>query len=134
MTTDPLRELQNAGTDAYAARLDGHTLLASGSYIDAAVPVLALELNGEEPLDVAGSAVDGAFTFRLEVWTSPDGDAVVVATDTGDEPDTLISDAHGMVDDIEALLRQATGAPLRVSAIYLLEYEGHPILVWEAAP
>lgn len=61
-------------------------------------------------------------------------DAVLVATDTGDEPDTLISDADGMVDDIEALLRQATGAPLRVSAIYLLEYEGHPILVWEATP
>lgn len=131
MTTDPLRALQNTSTETYAAALDGHTLIASGSYTDADVPVLALELTGEEPLDIAGTSDDGSFTFQLEVWAAPDGNCILVVTDTGDELDALLDDVDDIVGDVAALLRQATSRALYITRVYFLEYEGQPVLIWE---
>lgn len=132
MSVDPLRALQNAGTDAYAAALDGHRLIATGAYVDAEVPVLSLELTGQDPIDVAGIDDEGNFTFHLEVWAADDGRCVIVVNDTGDAPGELIDEADAIVDDVAAMLHQATGKDLRVRAMYLLEYEGQPMLIWSA--
>lgn len=134
MTHDPLNSLTNAATAQYEQRLSGHTLVASGAYVDAEPPVLSLTLAGATPLETAGIDDDGSFTFHLEVWRANDGDTIVVVTTTGDEPELLIDDVHDIVADVEAVLRQVLTDDLFISAVFLLEYEGTPALIWQRQP
>lgn len=134
MSHDPLAELHTPARAAYAAALDGHRCLATGSYIDAEPPVLSLVLLGDEPLEVAGTGDDGAFTVHLEAWCDPDGNTVIVVTNTGDEPDELHDSAEDIITDLEAILGQALSGSITVTAMYLLEYEGNPMLIWTKTP
>lgn len=133
MTDDPLHSLNTTGAHEYETRLAGHILVACGAYVDAETPVLSLTLAGAAPLEEAGIDADGSFTFHLEVWRANDGDTVVVVTNSGDEPNLLIDDASDIAADVQDLLRQVLTEDLLLTAIYLLEYEGTPILIWEHA-
>jgi len=134
MSEDPLVALQNPARAAYAASLDGHRCLATGSYTDAEVPVLSLALLGDDPLEATGTGEDGAFTIHLEAWCDPDGNTVIVVTDTGDEPGELNESAEDLIADLEALLGQALKGSISVTAMYSVEYEGQPTLIWKDTP